>query len=234
VLADRYVYTAFARDVARRVDRCGSALYRFAPVPTLAFYFRTPLEVALKRILTRPPKLKHYEAGMDLDLHPDPSESYRIFQSAILVEYEKLRPGVRAHVMDARAAGRAAAAVAARTHSDRCSDRPAEAPACDALRPTAAAIPGLQLARLSGWLIVVEGTDGVGRTTHIDRLRAHSRALRLRGGRDRLTRSDLASRGIRRRQEGNTLGSTAYNLYYATDFADRLEHQIMPALRSGS
>jgi len=48
-----------------------------------------------------------------------------------------------------------------------------------------------------------------------------------------LTRSDLASRGIRRAKMGNTLASTAYNLYYATDFADRLEHQIIPALRSG-
>jgi dTMP kinase len=35
------------------------------------------------------------------------------------------------------------------------------------------AIPGLQLEDLSGWLIVVEGTDGVGRTTHIDLLRTH-------------------------------------------------------------
>ncbi len=102
VLADRYVYTAFARDVARRVDpQWVRSLYRFAPPPTLAFYFRTPLEIALKRILSGRPKLKHYEAGMDLSLHPDPSESYRIFQSRILVEYEKLVQEYRLHVMDA-------------------------------------------------------------------------------------------------------------------------------------
>ena len=102
VLADRYVYTAFARDVARGVDpQWVRSLYRFAPGPTLAFYFRTPLEVALKRILSGRPKLKHYEAGMDLDLHPDPSESYRIFQSRILVEYEKLVQEYGLHVMDA-------------------------------------------------------------------------------------------------------------------------------------
>jgi dTMP kinase len=102
VLADRYVYTAFARDVARRVDPLWvRGLYRFAPTPTLAFYFRTPLEVALKRILSGRPKLKHYEAGMDLALHPDPSESYRIFQSRILVEYEKLVQEYGLHVMDA-------------------------------------------------------------------------------------------------------------------------------------
>ena len=57
VLADRYVYTAFARDVARGVDpQWVRSLYRFAPGPTLAFYFRTPLEVALKRILAGRPK----------------------------------------------------------------------------------------------------------------------------------------------------------------------------------
>ena len=94
-------------------------------------------------------------------------------------------------------------------------------------------IPGLQLSELSGWLIVVEGTDGVGRTTHIDRLRAHLERSGYAVAETGLTRSDLASRGIRRAKMGNTLASTAYNLYYATDFADRLEHQIIPALRSG-
>jgi len=48
-----------------------------------------------------------------------------------------------------------------------------------------------------------------------------------------LSRSDLANRGIRRAKQGNTLGTSAYNLFYATDFADRLEHQVIPALRSG-
>jgi dTMP kinase len=102
VLADRYVYTAFARDVARGIDaQWVRSLYRFAPVPTIAFYFRTPLEVALHRILSGRPKLKFYESGMDLSLHPDPSESYRIFQSRILVEYEKLVQEYGLHIMDA-------------------------------------------------------------------------------------------------------------------------------------
>jgi len=95
-------------------------------------------------------------------------------------------------------------------------------------------IPGLQPEDLSGWLIVVEGTDGVGRTTHIDLLRAHLERSGYAVAETGLTRSDLASRGIRRAKQGNTLGSTAYNLYYATDFADRLEHQIVPALHAGS
>ena len=94
-------------------------------------------------------------------------------------------------------------------------------------------IPGLQLEELSGWLIVVEGTDGVGRTTHITRLRQHLEQMGYAVAETGLTRSDLASRGLRRAKLGNTLGTNAYNLFYATDFADRLERQIIPALRAG-
>ncbi len=94
-------------------------------------------------------------------------------------------------------------------------------------------IPGVDLHDLSGWLIVVEGTDGVGRTTHIDRLRAHLERMGYAVAETGFTRSDLTSRGLRRAKMGNTLGATPFNLYYATDFADRLEHQILPALRSG-
>jgi dTMP kinase len=94
-------------------------------------------------------------------------------------------------------------------------------------------LPGVSLEDLSGWLIVVEGTDGVGRTTHVDRLRTHLERMGYAVAETGLTRSDLASRGIRRAKQGNTLGSNAFNLFYATDFADRLEQQIVPALRSG-
>ena len=105
VLADRYVYTAFARDVARGIDPDWvKSLYRFAPSPTAAFYFRVPLEVALHRILTGRPRLKWYEAGMDLGLHPDPQESYRLFQSRILDEYEKLVSEYGLNVMNAELA----------------------------------------------------------------------------------------------------------------------------------
>jgi dTMP kinase len=80
---------------------------------------------------------------------------------------------------------------------------------------------------------VIEGPDRVGRTTHVNRLRAHLERLGYAVAETGLNRSDLASRGIRRAKQGNTLGSNAFNLFYATDFADRLEHQIIPALRSG-
>ncbi|HTR97430.1 MAG TPA: thymidylate kinase [Candidatus Acidoferrales bacterium] len=102
VLADRYVYTAFARDVARGVDPAWvRALYRFATVPTLAVYFRVPLDVALYRILSGRPKLKWYEAGMDLNLHPDTTESYKLFQARIQAEYERIVPEFGLEVMDA-------------------------------------------------------------------------------------------------------------------------------------
>jgi dTMP kinase len=102
VLADRYVYTAFARDVVRGCPpRWVRSLYRFAMVPAAAVYFRVPLEVALRRILVGRPKLKFYEAGMDLGLHADIQASYKAFQSRILNEYEAIVPEFGLTVMDA-------------------------------------------------------------------------------------------------------------------------------------
>jgi dTMP kinase len=77
------------------------SLYRFAPVPAEAFYFRIPLEVALKRILSGRPSLKWYEAGLDLGLHIDPVESYRRFQAMIMEQYEQITPEFGLTVMDA-------------------------------------------------------------------------------------------------------------------------------------
>src|SRR6266436_3032712 len=91
VLADRYVYTAFGRDVARGVDsEWVRGLYTFAPKPDLALYFRVPIEVSLQRILIGRTKLKYHEAGMDLGLSREPSESFRLFQSQVLVIYDEL------------------------------------------------------------------------------------------------------------------------------------------------
>ena len=102
VLADRYVYTAFARDVTRGVPpRWVRSLYRFAAVPTMAFYFRVPLHTALKRILSGRPSLKWYEAGMDLDLDADVEESYKLFQGRILTDYEQIVKEYGLHVIDA-------------------------------------------------------------------------------------------------------------------------------------
>jgi dTMP kinase len=91
VLADRYIYTAFARDVARGVSpRWVRDLYRFAVKPTRAFYFRVPLEISLKRILGARAGLKYYEAGMDLGLSEDIEESFRLFQNKIIEQYERM------------------------------------------------------------------------------------------------------------------------------------------------
>ena len=94
-------------------------------------------------------------------------------------------------------------------------------------------IPSINPADLTGWLIVIEGTDGVGRTTHVNLLRSYLERLGYAVAETGFNRSDLAGRGISRAKQGNTLGSNAFNLFYATDFADRLEQQIVPALRSG-
>jgi dTMP kinase len=103
VLCDRYIYTAFARDVVRGMDPLWvRELYSFAVKPTAAFYFRVPLDVAMKRILDgRTSGMKYYEAGLDLGLSEDPEESFGIFQGRILDEYEKMVPEFDLTTVDA-------------------------------------------------------------------------------------------------------------------------------------
>ncbi|MGA2089898.1 MAG: dTMP kinase [Endomicrobiales bacterium] len=102
VLADRYIYTAFSRDVVRGVDRQWVRdLYGFAIKPNLSFYFKVPIDVSLKRILTGRASLKFYEAGMDLGLSPDLNESYRIFQSRALEEYDRIATEYNLNVVPA-------------------------------------------------------------------------------------------------------------------------------------
>ena len=91
VLADRYVYTAFARDATRGVDRDWvRRIYSFAVMPSLALYFRVPLEVSIERLSAGREQLKFYEAGQDMGFSNDREESFRIFQSSLLEEYEGL------------------------------------------------------------------------------------------------------------------------------------------------
>lgn len=102
VLADRYIYTAFARDAVRKCDPTWVRnLYSFAVHPDLTFFFDVPLEVALGRILAGRPKMKYHEAGMDLNLSPDPYESFRLFQGQICGEYQKLVEEYGLQVIDA-------------------------------------------------------------------------------------------------------------------------------------
>ena len=91
VLADRYAYTAFARDATRGVHpHWVRELYSFAVKPDLALYFRVPLEVSIERLLARRVKPKFYEAGMDMGWSPNPVDSFRIFQGKVLEEYDRI------------------------------------------------------------------------------------------------------------------------------------------------
>lgn len=94
-------------------------------------------------------------------------------------------------------------------------------------------IPGVQPEQLTGRLIVIEGADGSGRSTQIrllvDWLESCGHATITVG----LKRSALVSQELERAQEGNILSHTTLSLFYATDFADQLENQILPGLRAG-
>ena len=91
VLADRYAYTAFARDATRGVDRRWvRELYSFAVKPDLAVYFRVPIEVSADRLLARRVKLKFYEAGLDMGWSANVVESFKMFQGKVLDEYDRL------------------------------------------------------------------------------------------------------------------------------------------------
>ena len=94
-------------------------------------------------------------------------------------------------------------------------------------------LPGVDTAELHGKLIVIEGPDAVGRSTQVARLRQwleqEGHAVLDTG----MARSALAGKGIKEAMRGNTLGPIAMTLFYTTDFADRLENEIIPALRAG-
>src|SRR5947207_13078140 len=103
VLAERYAYTAFARDATRGVDRQWlRELYSFAVRPDLTLYFRVPIDVSVDRLMARRVKLKFYEAGMDLGWSTNPVESFRLFQGKVLGEYDHLVQEFGMGVTDAR------------------------------------------------------------------------------------------------------------------------------------
>ena len=94
-------------------------------------------------------------------------------------------------------------------------------------------LPSVNAGELKGRLVVVEGADGVGRSTHIGLLKewleSNGHAVLDTG----MTRSALAGKSLKAAKERNTLGGLTMSLFYATDFADRLENQVLPALRAG-
>src|SRR5213595_358700 len=94
-------------------------------------------------------------------------------------------------------------------------------------------LPNVEIEPYSGKLIVIEGTDGVGRSTHVAILRTWLESAGYAVLDTGMTRSVLAGRGIKNARAGHTLGRLTMQLFYATDFADRLENQMLPALRAG-
>ena len=94
-------------------------------------------------------------------------------------------------------------------------------------------LPYVNLSDLKGKLIAIEGTDGVGRSTHIDLLQEWLEVQSYGVITTGWTRSNLMSKTIEMAKQGNILDRWSFSLLYATDFADRLEHQIIPAMRSG-
>jgi dTMP kinase len=93
--------------------------------------------------------------------------------------------------------------------------------------------PGIEEETYPGRLIVVEGTDGVGRSTQVALLKEWLEDRGYAVLDTGLVRSELAGPGIKRAKQGHTLDPITLNLFYATDFWDRMERQIIPALRAG-
>ena len=101
VLADGYVYTAYARDAVRGCHpQWARRVYSFAAKPDAVFYYNVPVDVGVKRITTERQKLKFYEVGMDLALSNDAYDSYRIFQNRIIEQYKAMVSKENFIVMD--------------------------------------------------------------------------------------------------------------------------------------
>src|SRR5438552_1354861 len=94
-------------------------------------------------------------------------------------------------------------------------------------------LPNVDLKRLAGRLIVVEGADGSGRSTQIAMLTRWLEGAGHATAQVGLKRSTLVSEELDRAKNGNILSRTTLSLFYATDFADQLENSILPALKAG-
>ncbi len=110
---------------------------------------------------------------------------------------------------------------------------PAYAAAGRSERPIINGAGPWDIAAYPGRLVVLEGTDGAGRSTHIALLREWLESHGFGVAHTALKRSRLAADGLQKAKQGHTLGRLAMDLFYATDFADRLENYIVPALRAG-
>ncbi|MCI4357568.1 MAG: dTMP kinase [Thermoplasmata archaeon] len=102
VICDRYVYTAFVRDAARGCDpNWVRNIYSFAPRPDRTFYFQVPVQVTLDRKIASRSKISYYEAGMDLGLADDVTESFERFQGRLKRQYDLLATSDHFTLIDA-------------------------------------------------------------------------------------------------------------------------------------
>ncbi|MBN8658779.1 MAG: dTMP kinase [Candidatus Obscuribacter phosphatis] len=102
VLADRYYYTAFARDVVRGADpNWVRKLYGFAPAPDMVFYMKMPIEPLLRRIITTRGGLDFYESGRDIGMSTDLYQSFKLYQSQIMYEFSEMAEEFDFKVLDA-------------------------------------------------------------------------------------------------------------------------------------
>lgn len=102
VIVDRYYYTAFARDIVRGADpNWVKKIYNFAPEPDLIFYLRMNLDDLLKRIIKARGGLDFYESGRDIGMSTDLYQSFKLYQSKVLGEYERMIVEANFNVIDA-------------------------------------------------------------------------------------------------------------------------------------
>jgi dTMP kinase len=234
VLCDRYIYTAFARDVARDGPGMGSRALRICR------------EAHRRVLLSRPAGNRHgahqrparllqiLRSGMDLGLSDDPNESFRLFQGRILEEYEKMIPEFGLTVIDATLP------IEAQQHQSAANRK-------NQLDESGERIEGATVRQTYGKLTLPGMALRSGGQAHCDRrdrrrwpLDADSSAetvARRAGARGAGHRHDALDawrvKAFKRAKEGNNLGRVTLSLFYATDFADRLENEIVPALRAG-
>lgn len=94
-------------------------------------------------------------------------------------------------------------------------------------------LPGVNITSYPGKLIAIEGTDSVGRSTQVEQLAHWLETQGFAVAHTGMTRSEWAGQGIKEAKQGHTLGPITMQLFYATDFADRLQNEILPALQAG-
>lgn len=102
VIADRYFHTAFARDVVRGADaQWVRKIYGFAPKPDMVFYLKMPIDDLLKRIISTRGRLDFHESGRDIGMSTDLYQSFKLYQSKIIFEYERMIDEYQFKVIDA-------------------------------------------------------------------------------------------------------------------------------------